>query len=287
MKPNYGKSVQSTSMTVDAYADSSIDTVSDKSFTGGGSGGGAVRDDCSSSSASSPSMSHHYNTKEQSSITIQSYNNNTHRNLFLILGSFGLLLSLLSLACGIPAWVLLQMYPRTVVGPNEQVMKNHQFLPLFATGVVLVGVEILFICILSVFSAYAMRHEKNEDVGLKTRFGRLNSERMTLTFMSLVCGILFLFLAFYIAFVSMVSKMSEKWYFLTFVKCPIDLVACKRVDIAMKLFQACSVLAMLSIVPLLMINTAAISHSGSHKTKEIPIHGSTSIGSRSIKSSSA
>lgn len=184
-----------------AEPDSSVDTMSEKT------------------SSSSPS-------NNEETITIQSYNNRTHKNLFIVLVISGFLLAVMSLLCGIPGWVLIQMYPRTVVGPNEQVMKNHQFLPLFATGVVLVGIEIALITVLAAFSAYAMHHEKMEDIGLKTRFGRLNSERMTLAFMCSICGVLFMFLAFYIAFVAQASKMSEKWYFLTHVLWYVTLLYC-------------------------------------------------------------
>lgn len=206
-------------------------------------------------------------------IAIESYHNRTHRNLFIILISLGYFLAVVSLSCGIPAWIIIANYPRLAVGADGQMMDSQRFLPMYATGVVVVGVEIAMVTLVTAFSVYAMQHERNENAGVRIKLHKLTSERMVLAFMATIMLVLVIFFGFYIAFVVEVTKKREKWDDLTYIFCPIDKIACNRVAAGLKLFQVSSILAMLSIVPLMMITTAAMSHAGSHKTKVIPNNG--------------
>ncbi len=182
-------------------------------------------------------------------IAIESYHNRTHRNLFIILISLGYFLA------------------------DEQMMDSQRFLPMYATGVIVVGVEIVMVTLVTAFSVYAMQHERNENSGVRIKLHKLTSERVVLAFMATIMLVLVIFFGFYIAFVVEVTKKREKWNDLTYLFCPIDQIGCDRVAAGLKLFQVSSILAMLSIVPLMMITTAAMSHAGSHKTKVIPNNG--------------
>lgn len=203
-------------------------------------------------------------------ITIESYHNRAHRNLFIILVSLGYFLAVVSLSCGIPAWIITANYPRIAIGADGQMMDSQRFLPLYATGVVVVAVEIAMVTLVTAFSLYAMQHERNENAGVRIKLHMLTSERMALAFMATIMLLLVMFFGFYVAFVVEVTNKREKWNSLTYLFCPIDQLGCDRVAAGLKLFQVSSIVAMLSIVPLMMITTASMSHAGSHKTKVIP-----------------